>query len=64
MNWATSSVAISVCICLDVHLFTLNPTWLSCSIWCFYPYAENMDVRVLVKKIVCSVSKCYRCMIG
>ena len=51
MNWASSSAAISVCICLDVHLSALNPSWLSCSIWCFSPYAESMDVRVLVKNL-------------
>ena len=51
MNWASSNAASSVCICLDVHLSALNPSWLSSSIWYFSPYEENIDVSVLVKKL-------------
>jgi hypothetical protein len=34
-----------------VLLSALNPSWLSCRIWCFSPYADSMDVRVLVKNL-------------
>ena len=32
-------------------LSALNPSWLSCRIWCFSPYADSMNVRVLVKSL-------------
>ena len=32
-------------------LSALNPSWLSCRIWCFSSYADRMDVRVLVKNL-------------
>ena len=51
VSWASSNVAISVCICLEVHLSTLNSSWLSSSIWNFSPYDESIDVRVLVKTL-------------
>ena len=51
MNCASSSAAISSCSCLDVHLFALNPSWLSYKIWCLSPYADKMDVSVFVKKL-------------
>ena len=53
MNCASSSAAISSCSCscLDVHLSALNPFWLSCKIWCLSPYADKMDVSVLVKNL-------------
>ena len=55
MSWlvscASSSAAISSCNCLDVLLSALNPSWLSCRIWYFSPYANNIDVRVLVKSL-------------
>jgi hypothetical protein len=31
-----------------VHLSVLNPFWLSCSISCLSPYADGIDVSVLV----------------
>ena len=34
-----------------MHLSTLNPSWLSCKIWCLSPYADKMDVSVLVKNL-------------
>ena len=47
----SSKVAVRSCNCLDVHLSTLNPSWLSCKIWYLSPYAESMDVSVLVKSL-------------
>ena len=47
----SSSVAIRSCSCLDVLLSALNPSWLSCKIWCFSPYADSINVRVLVKNL-------------
>ena len=51
MNCVSSSAAINSYNCLDVHLFALNPSWLSCRIWCLSPYADKMDVNVLVKNL-------------
>ena len=51
VNCAPSSAAINSCSYLDVHLSTLNPSWLSCKIWCLSPYADKMDVSVLVKNL-------------
>ena len=51
VNLASSSAAISSWSCLDMLLSALNPSWLSCSIWCFSPYIDSMNVRVLVKSL-------------
>ena len=51
MNCASSSAAINSYNCLDVHLSAMNPSWLSCKIWCLLPYADKMDVSVLVKNL-------------
>ena len=51
MNCASSSAAINSFICLDVHLFVLNPSWLSCKIWCLSSYDDKMDVSVLMKNL-------------
>ncbi len=51
VNLASSSAAIRSWSCLDVLLSALNPSWLSCRIWYFSPYADSMDVRVLVKNL-------------
>ena len=51
MNFASSSAAINNCNCLNVHLFALNPSWLSCKIWCLSLYADKMDVSILVKHL-------------
>ena len=51
MNCASSSAAINSCSCLDVHLSALNPSWLSCKIWCLSPYVDKMDVSVLVNNL-------------
>ena len=32
-------------------LSALNPSWLSCRIWCCSPYADSINVRVLVKSL-------------
>ena len=48
VNFAFLSVAISNWICLEVFLSALNPSWLSCNIWYFSPYAERIDVNVIV----------------
>ena len=50
-NCASSSAAINNCSCLDVHLSAQNPSWLSYKIWCLSPYADKMDVKVLVKNL-------------
>jgi len=48
----SSSAAVRVWICLEVHLSARNPSWLSCRIWYLSPYVDNMDVRVsLVKSL-------------
>ena len=51
VNLASSSAAMRSWSCLDVLLFALNPSWLSCRIWCFFPYADSINVRVLVKNL-------------
>jgi hypothetical protein len=55
MSWfvslASSSAAISICICLVVLLSCQNPSWLLCSIWCCSPYVDKMDVRVLINNL-------------
>jgi hypothetical protein len=51
VNLVSSSAAIRSWSCLDVLLSALNSSWLSCRIWCFSPYADSMDVRVLVKNL-------------
>ena len=55
MSWfvslASSSAAVRSWSCRDVLLSALNPSWLSCKIWCFFPYAESMNVSVLVKNL-------------
>ena len=51
VNLASSSVAISSWSCLEVLLSARNPSWLSCKIWCCSPYADSMNVRVLVKSL-------------
>ena len=51
VNLASSSAAIRSWSCLDVIISALNPSWLSCRIWCFSPYADSMDVRVFVKNL-------------
>ena len=48
VSLASSSAAISIWICLEVLLSALNPSWLSCSIWYLSPYADRMEVNVLV----------------
>ena len=37
VNLASSNAAISTWSCLEVPLSALNPSWLSCSIWCVSP---------------------------
>ena len=56
MNCASSSDAINSFSSLNVHLSVMNPSWLSCKIWCLSPYADKMDVNILVKNlyIVCA----------
>ena len=51
VNFASSSVAIISCSCPEVLLSALKPSWLSCSIWCCSPCADNMLVKVLVKSL-------------
>ena len=51
VNLASSTAAMRSWSCLDVFLSARNPSWLSCRIWCFFPYADNMYVRVLVKSL-------------
>ena len=51
MNCESSSAAINSFNCLDVHLSALNPSWLSCRIWCLLSYVDKMDVSVLVKNL-------------
>ena len=51
MNLASSSAAMRSWSYLDVLLSALNPSWLSCRIWCSSPYADNISVRVLVKNL-------------
>ena len=51
VNFASSSVAMRSWSCLDVFLSALNPSWLSCRIWCFSPYIDNMNIRILVKNL-------------
>ena len=51
VNLAFFKAAIRSWSCLDVLLSALNPSWLSCKIWCFSPYADSMNVRVLVKNL-------------
>ena len=51
MNLASSNVATRSWSCLEVLLSALNPSWLSCKIWCFSPYADSMNVKVLVKRL-------------
>jgi len=34
-----------------VLLSALNPSWLSCKIWCCSPYDDKMSVKVLVKNV-------------
>jgi hypothetical protein len=48
VSLASSSAAISIWICLEVLLSALNPSWLSCSIWYLSPYADRIEVNVLV----------------
>ena len=48
---ASSSVAMRSWSCLAMFLLARNPSWLSCRIWCFSPYVDNMDVSVLVKNL-------------
>ena len=31
--------------------FARNPSWLSCKIWCCSPYADSINVRVLMKSL-------------
>ena len=51
VNLASSKAAMSSCNCLDVLLFALNPSWLSCNIRCFSPYADSISVSVLVNNL-------------
>ena len=51
VNCASSNATINSCNCLDVHISTLNPSWLSCEIWCLSPYANKMDISILVKNL-------------
>ena len=52
MNCASSNATINSCNCLEsMHLSALNPSWLSCKICCLSPYADKMDVSVLVKNL-------------
>ena len=51
VNFASSSVVIRSWSCLDVFLFAMNLFWLSCRIWCFFPYADSMDVKVFVNNL-------------
>ena len=51
VNLASSNAAIRSWNCLEVLHSALNPSWLSYRIWCFSPYADNMNVRVLVKNL-------------
>ena len=48
---ASYSVEIRVCNCLVVHLSTLNPSWLSCRIWCISPHVERMQMSVLANNL-------------
>ena len=51
VNLASSRAATSSWSCLDVLLFALNPSWLSCSIWCLSLYADSINLRVLVNNL-------------
>ena len=48
---ASSSVEMMVCNYLDVHFSALNPSWLSCQVWCLSPYVEKMLVSKLVNSL-------------
>jgi hypothetical protein len=47
----SSSAAISVCNCREVHLSCLNPSWLFCRILCFLPQLANWAIMVLMKNL-------------
>ena len=51
VNLAFSSATMRSCSCLDVLLSALNPSWMSCRIWCSSPYDDNINVRVFVKNL-------------
>jgi hypothetical protein len=51
VNFASSSVTMRIWSCLAVLLSAQKPSWLSCRIRCFSPYAESMNVRVLVNNL-------------
>ena len=51
MKRASSSAAIIVCSCLEVPRFARKTSWLSCSIWCFPPYEDKIEVKELVKSL-------------
>jgi hypothetical protein len=51
VNLASSNAAMRSCSCLNVHLLARKPSWLSCSIWYFSPYDDNMEVSVLVNNL-------------
>ena len=55
MSWlvkqASSSAAINVCNCLAVPRLAQKPSWLSCRIWYFSPYEDNIEVNELVKSL-------------
>ena len=34
-----------------MFLSALNPSWLSCRIWYFSPYANSMSIKVVVKRL-------------
>ena len=55
MSWlvslASSNAAMRVCSCRAVHLSARKPSWLSCRIWYFSPYAESILVSVLVNNL-------------
>ena len=48
MSLASSSVAISTWICLEVLFYALNSSWISCSILYLSSYADMIEVNVLV----------------
>ena len=52
MSWfvslASSNAAINSWICLEVLRSALNHFLLSCKIWYFSPYADRIEVNVLV----------------
>ena len=51
VSLAYSNATMRICRCRAVHHSARKPSWLSCRIWYFSSYVDNIFISVLVNSL-------------